>query len=202
MKSTQESEMPKSVIKSYEDWTPPKFLQGEDEDIDLERVKLEFYTRESENAQYRRQNRSLKQQVSDLRSQVDDNDDDDSGDSDDVDEAPKPKSKSKSEGEGQGSSLNEIRLELALEKGLTKNQVMRLRGTNREELEADAEAYMEEHGLAGNSDDEGSEGDDKSAEAPSGPPSRQPRRGDGKSGLERGDGEPTHYDPSKLMDLV
>lgn len=200
MKSTQESKMAKSVIKSYEDWTPPKFLQGEDEDIDLERVKLEFYTRESENAQYRRQNRSLKEQVSDLRSQVDGDGDDDSDD--DFDEAPKPKSKGKSEGEGQGPSLNEIRLEIALEKGLTKNQVMRLRGTNREELEADAEAYMEEHGLAGNSDDEGSEGDDESAETPSGPPSRQPRRGDGKSGLERGDGEPTHYDPAKLMDLV
>lgn len=194
--------MAKSVIKSYEDWTPPKFLQGEDEDIDLERVKLEFYTRESENAQYRRQNRSLKEQVADLRSQVDDNDDDDS---DDTDEAPKPKSKSKSEGEGQGPSLNEIRLELALEKGLTKNQVMRLRGTNREELEADAEAYMEEHGLAGNSDDDNGDGDDNGNEGggeTSGPPSRQPRRGDGKSGLERGDGEPTHYDPSKLMDLV
>lgn len=195
--------MPKSAIKSYEDWDLPKFLRGDVEDIDMERVKLEFYTRESENAQYRASNRSLKSQVADLRSQITDDVDDDSDDDTD-DSAPRQKSKekSKTEGEGQGPSLNEIRLELALEKGLTKNQVMRLRGENREELEADATAYMEEHGITQGSDDE----DDKDGQEPtekSGPPQRQPRRGDGKSGTERDkDNEPTFFDPEKLSDLV
>ena len=195
--------MAKSAIKSYEDWTPPKFLQGEDEDIDLERIKLEFYTRESENAQYRHQNRALKSQVADLRSQVDGDGGDDDSD-DDSDQAPRPKSKKKSntEGEGQGPSLNEIRLEIALEKGLTKNQVMRLRGDNREELEADAQAYMEEHGITASSDDDGDEGGQESA-ASQKPPRRQPRRSDVKSGSERGgDGEPSFYDPGKLLDVV
>lgn len=191
--------MAKSAIKSYEDWTPPKFLQGEDEDIDLERIKLEFYTRESENARYRQSNRSLKSQVADLRAELQGDEDGDDSDSDSG-EAPRPnpEKKSKSEGEGQGPSLNEIRLELALEKGLTKNQVMRLRGETREELEADAEAYMEEHGITAGSDDGEGEG-----APPEGPPRRQPRRGDGKSGTERDDGdEPSHYDPAKLLDQV
>ena len=195
--------MPKSAIKSYEDWTPPKFLQGEDDDIDLERVRLEFYTRESENAQYRHQNRALKSQVSDLRSQIDGEDDgDDSGD--DFDEAPRPtsKGKNKSEGEGQGPSLTEIRLKIALEKGLTYNQAMRLHGDTEEALQADAEAYMEEHGIT-SSDSKNEEGEGSEPESSPEPPRRQPRRGDVKSGTEReGDSEPTHYDPAKFLDQV
>lgn len=193
--------MPKRAIKSYEDWTPPKFLQGEDDEIDMERVKLEFYTRESENAQYRQSNRQLKSQVADLRSQVNGDDDDDDGDeSDDTPDV--SKQKSKNEGKGQGPSLNEIRLKIALEKGLTINQAKRLVGSTEEELEADAVAYMEEHGITQRSDKDGDEGDD--APPSNQPPRRQPRRSDVKSGSERGagDGEPSVYDPDKFLDQV
>lgn len=197
--------MPKNAIKSYEDWTPPKFLQGEGDEIDLERIKLEFYTRESENAQYRRSNRSLKEQVADLRSQVSESDDDSSDDSEDDAPERRPKEK-KSEGEGQGPSLTEVRLKIALEKGLTYNQAMRLHGSTAEELEADAVVYMEEHGIKSRSDEEdGDEADeeDKASSESTEPPRRMPRRGDGKSGSERGDdGEPSYYDPAKFVGLV
>lgn len=192
--------MPKSAVKSYEDWTPPKFLQGEDEDIDLERVKLEFYTRESENHRYREQNRALKSQISDLREQVEAPDEDGNDERDDKDSKSKAES---SKGKGQGPSLTEIRLKIALEKGLTYNQAMRLHGENEDELKADAEVYMEEHGISTGRDDEG--GDDEGEEAPSSkPPQRQPRRGDVKSGSERGDDdlEPSHFDPAKFLDQV
>lgn len=48
--------------------------------------------------------------------------------------------------------IEKARLEIALDKGLTKAQVKRLVGSNLDELTADAEAYIEEHGLgeAGN----------------------------------------------------
>lgn len=193
--------MPKRAIKSYEDWTPPKFLQGEDDEIDMERVKLEFYTRESENAQYRQSNRQLKSQVADLRSQVNGDDDDDDGD--ESDDTPDVSSKkSKNEGKGQGPSLNEIRLKIALEKGLTINQAKRLVGSTEEELEADAVAYMEEHGITQRSDKDDDEGDD--APPSNQPPRRQPRRSDVTSGSERGgdDAEPSFYDPAKLIDQV
>lgn len=194
--------MPKRAIKSYEDWTPPKFLQGEDDEIDMERVKLEFYTRESENAQYRQSNRQLKSQVADLRSQVNGDDDDDDGD--ESDDTPDVSSKkSKNEGKGQGPSLNEIRLKIALEKGLTINQARRLVGSTEEELEADAVAYMEEHGITQRSDKDGDD-DEGDASTSNQPPRRQPRRSDVKSGSERdaGDGEPSHYDPEKMLDQV
>lgn len=193
---------------SYEDWTPPKFLQGED--IDVERVKLEFYQRESDNATYRRQKKALNSQIADLRNEVDRLKDDDSESESESTETTSADSstkgdKSSGKGSGQGPSLNEIRLELALEKGLTKSQAMRLRGDTREELEADAKVYMEEHGITSPSDnDEEEQGSEvvEETEQSTPPPSRAPRRGDVKSGAQTQYQEPSWYDPSKLVDLV
>ena len=188
--------MPKDTgIKSYEDWTPPRFLQGED--IDVEQVKLEFYRRERDNAKYRRTNASLQAKIMELEDGDTETEADESEEREER-ETESPAS-SKKKGDGQGPSLNEIRLELALENGLTKNQAMRLRGSNREELEADVKAYMDEHGIERDADE-----DESTDSTSTPPPRRQPRRGDVKSGSERDadDGEPTHWDPAKLMDAV
>jgi len=50
---------------------------------------------------------------------------------------------------GDDDDLRADRLEIAMEKGLTKAQALRLKGSTREELESDADAYIEEHGLSG-----------------------------------------------------
>lgn len=189
--------MPKDTgIKSYEDWTPPRFLQGED--IDVEQVKLEFYRRERDNAKYRRTNASLQAKIMELEDGGDTEPEADKSEEREERETEAPAS-SKKKGDGQGPSLNEIRLELALENGLTRNQAMRLHGNSREELEADVKAYMDEHGIKRDADED--EGTDPTSTPP---PRRQPRRGDVKSGSERdaNDGEPTHWDPAKLMDAV
>ena len=190
---------------SYEDWTPPKFLQGED--VDMERVKLEFFQRESDNATYRRQKKALKAQVEDLRNEVANfRDEKDSGSESESESKERSSDddstkgeKSPGKGSGQGPTLNETRLELALERGLTKSQAMRLRGETREELEADADVYMEEHGLAkpSSNEEQGSEEDESTP-----PPSRAPRRGDVKSGAHTSHEEPSWFDPSKFADVV
>ena len=182
-------------IKSYEDWTPPKFLQGEE--LDVERVKQEFFNRERDNLKYRRRNKALSDQLEELTEGADDEREDDNDG-----EEPKAKAKkdSSKKGEGQGPSLNEIRLEIALDKGLTRSQARRLQGETREELEADAQVYMEEHGIL---QEEPKDGDGEGQQSQK-PPMRAPKRGEVKSGSERqgGDSEPSFYDPEKFLEQV
>lgn len=55
---------------------------------------------------------------------------------------------------GKGKAPDDLRadrLEIALEKGLTKAQALRLHGDTREDLEADADAYLEENGITAGS---------------------------------------------------
>ena len=58
-----------------------------------------------------------------------------------------PATKGVKKEQASGDNLETARLEIALDLGLSKAQAKRLAGNTREELEADAEAYMEEHGL-------------------------------------------------------
>lgn len=189
------------TIKSYEDWTPPKFLQGEDGELDSERIKLEFFKRERDNAKYRRTNANLKLQLEDASEQDDEEDGEDGEDGNVTvhlggEKLPVKKQK---KGEGQGPSLNEIRLEIALEKGLTKSQAMRLHGNTAEELQADADVYMEENGIV----QDAPEQEDPEQDSATPPPRQTPRRHEVKSGSQRDDGgEPTWFDPAVLMDHV
>jgi len=59
-----------------------------------------------------------------------------------------PAPKEKAAASGDDASLETARLRIALNKGLTEAQVKRLVGSTAEELEADADAYMEEHGIS------------------------------------------------------
>lgn len=88
----------------------------------------------------------------------------------------KPAAKDKpNEGDSE-ADLRAARLEIALDKGLTKTQAARLVGTTREELEADADAYIEEHGLAaGGSEGEEGNDDGKGGDGKSGPPTQRPQ---------------------------
>lgn len=71
-----------------------------------------------------------------------------------------------------GDSLETARLRIALNKGLTEAQAKRLVGTNAEELEADADAYIEEHGLRGA---EGGEQEQNGGTEGQAPPSQRAR---------------------------
>lgn len=88
--------------------------------------------------------------------------------------------------EAEKRALDADRLEIALEKGLTKSQAKRLVGSTREELEADADELLADLGV--NPDDE------KPA------PSRRPQER-----LRSGavpDAEPEETDPAKLAEMV
>jgi len=99
---------------------------------------------------------------------------------------------------GQGSSddtLRADRLEIALEKGLTKAQAARLVGSTRDELEADADAYIEEHNLGGNAGNGG-----KGGQAP---PSQRAKVTTGTKQRKEDDVDPdADLDPGALYDKV
>lgn len=95
---------------------------------------------------------------------------------------------------GSGDDLRAERLEIALDKGLTKTQAARLVGTTREELEADADAYIEEHGLGGGDGGKGGQA----------PPSQRPKA-KVKTGHKQGGDDPDpdeDLDPGELYDKV
>lgn len=75
-------------------------------------------------------------------------------------------------------SERELRLEVALEKGLTLAQAMRLHGDDKDALETDADAYLEEIGGGKKADDEGA--DEHGGE-------RQPQRPGRNNGRQRDD---------------
>lgn len=82
------------------------------------------------------------------------------------------------------------RYEIALDKGLTRAQAKRLVGTSREELTADADAYIEEHGLNTDREPEGTR-----------PPTRRPQTRLS-TGLAAGDEDEGSNDPAKLAGLL
>lgn len=77
-------------------------------------------------------------------------------------------------------SERELRLEVALEKGLTLAQAMRLHGDDKDALETDADAYLEEIGGGKKADDDGADDSRKDGE-------RQPQRPGKNNGRQRDD---------------
>jgi hypothetical protein len=86
--------------------------------------------------------------------------------------------------------LRADRLEIALEKGLTKAQAARLVGSTREELEADADAYIEEHNLGG--------GENNGGKGGQAPPSNRPKA---RSAHRQGNDEPDPDEDTDPMEL-
>lgn len=116
--------------------------------------------------------------------------------------APKSRKEQRKESEAAsgGTNLDSVRLEIALDMGLTKAQAKRLVGSTREELEADAEAYIEEHGLGSTDGEEGKTGGKEGQAPPS-----QRAQVKVKTGSGRGGEEPDpdmDLDPGALYDKV
>jgi len=87
-----------------------------------------------------------------------------------------------------GDDLTSARLEIALEKGLTLQQAKRLAGGTRQEIAADADAYIAENGLGSPEGDGGQV-----------PPSNRPK-GNLKTGSERdNDEDDSSFDPAELV---
>lgn len=76
---------------------------------------------------------------------------------------PKPEPKAPA---ADGDDLEKARLEIALEKGLTLKEAKRLAGSTREELESDADDYLEETGRGATGGEDGSKSGGKEGQAP------------------------------------
>lgn len=72
----------------------------------------------------------------------------------------------------EGPTASELKLQVALDKGLNAFQAKRLVGTTKEELEADADEILKSWGGSGTGGDEGEDGDEGDEGAA---PTRQPR---------------------------
>ena len=93
-----------------------------------------------------------------------------------------------------GDSLLAEKYRIALEKGLSVTAARRLQGSTVEEIEADADVYLAEHGAAKG----GAQGDGKGGQAP---PSQRPKVKP-KTGTVADDAEEEITDPGKLYDEV
>lgn len=94
-----------------------------------------------------------------------------------------------------GTALENLKLQVALEKGLSAKQVKRLVGTTREELEADADELIEESGGNQQANEGGGEGGEGEEGTPAPRRRRQVNPGDTKGRNGGGGG-----DDSPLMD--
>jgi hypothetical protein len=135
-----------SDFPKFEDWTPP---WGKDEaEFDADKAKKRIYDllKDKHNTKERvatLENDELQTKVTEFEEK-------------DLSEVEKLRKENERLKNGDAPTKPKVqstddlradRLEIALEKGLSKAQAARLVGTTREELEADAEAYIEEHGL-------------------------------------------------------
>lgn len=100
-----------------------------------------------------------------------------------------------------GTALENLKLQIALEKGLTAKQVKRLVGATREELEADADEILEEFG--------GKQSAQESTEEPGGDDEPKPEVRTAPRRVNNGSGPPSKpgnevtglVDPDKFMEL-
>ncbi len=97
---------------------------------------------------------------------------------------------------GDGDSMEAAKYRIALEKGLSAADARRLVGKTVEELEADADTFLEEHGTGASSG--GAQGGGKGGQAP---PSQRPKV-KVKTGTKGDEAEDEILDPGKLYDEV
>lgn len=174
--------MPDEV--KFEDWTPP--WGADDEKLDIDKVKKLIFGHTQDKAKLQASNASLTKERDEANQKVKDFE---TKDLSEVDRLKRENEELKSKSAAPADDLRADRLEVALEKGLTAAQARRLSGSTREELEADADSYIEEHGI-GKGDGEGE-----------GPPSNRPR-GRLTTGLGGNDEAPDELDPAKLGDQL
>ena len=185
------------TFPTFEDWTPP---WKSDDEFDAEKAKKLIYNLSKDKDGQKDRIAGLLADKDELQSKVTEFEEKDLSETERVKrENARLKAERENGGAGGGDDLERIRLEIALDKGLTKAQVKRLVGKTREELEADADAYMEEHGLVAAGDDDGDDSDGGTGgQAP-------PRQ---RVAVKRGGGKPSDDeddlpdDPQKLLELA
>lgn len=109
------------------------------------------------------------------------------------------KTKEKPKAASKGDDLTAEKYRIALEKGLSAADARRLVGETVEELEADADAFLEEHGTGSAKGDDGEKNGGKGGQAP---PSQRPKV-KVKTGTAGDEADPDEgLDPGALWDKV
>lgn len=182
----------------YEDWKAPWEVDAEGKDIpeeeqkfDAERARKLIYAR---TADLHRKSTALDETTAskeELEQQIAE-----ATDPEKVKQLQKQIEDQQAEIEKAKKDTKTIRLEVALDKGLTKRQAMRLVGETREELEEDADELLKEFGGRGKTGEEG-EGNPNPRKAP-----KQTVRtnGDPLEGYEPDEDQGKDPDPEKLAD--
>lgn len=136
-------------LPKFEDWTAP----WTEDEFDAERakkfvydLKVDVQSLSKEKKALTADNRSLKSEVEAFETK----------DDTELQKAQREIEKLKAEKDKptEGETRAEILYDIALEKGLNKSQLKRLSGSTREELEADADEFLESIGGAKNKADE------------------------------------------------
>lgn len=165
----------------FEDWTPP----FTDEEFDADKAKKLIFNLQNDKGALQDSNQTLTEERDAAKAKVTEFE---TKDLTEVERLKRENEELKKAPPKAADDLTAARLEIALEKGLTAAQAKRLQGGTREELEADATSYIEEHGLGGS----GGENDGK-------PPSRKPTN-NLKTGLENLGGDDDVVDPRKIQE--
>ena len=182
--------MPK-LPEKFEDWTPP----WKEDEFDAERAAKRLFNTLRDKEKLSERLTATEEERDTLQGKVTEYEEKDLSEVDRLKRENErlrngeDKPKTKSQKDSDEADLRAARLEIALDMGLTKAQAKRLQGSTREELEADAEAYMEEHGLT-------KPGDSNAGKGGQAPPSQRPKV-QVRSAHKQGEDEP---DPDEDLD--
>jgi hypothetical protein len=177
------------ALPKFEDWTPP--WGSDDSAFDVEKAKKRIYDllsdKETSKAKHEAAIAELAEKHKAAQAKVDEFE---TANLSEVEKLRRELEQAKAT-PAQGDNLELARLRIALNKGLTESQVKRLIGSTEEELLADADAYMQEHGLAKSETGEQEQG--------SGPPARRPV-GELRTGMDLD--APESFNPADLAGLL
>lgn len=154
--------------KKFEDWTPP---WGSDDEFDAAKAAKLVYDLKVDKETLQGKNSNLATKANDLQGKLDELASNDEPDEKPKDKKAEPKSKDEEKTKVSDSDLWALKLEVALDKGLSKVQAKRLVGSTLEELATDADELVASFGGAGAANEDDDKDEDETPV-----PSRQPRR--------------------------
>lgn len=160
-------------LPKFEDWKAPWETKGEDFDEEAARRYIYNLTRDKEGLQEKvatanQERDEAKAEVTEKQKELDEVTASNSTDADAVRKAQDKVREAEAKAEKAESAA--LRLEVALDKGLTAVQAKRLLGSTKEELESDADELVESFG------GQGKAAEDEEDEDEDGVPRRTPRR--------------------------
>lgn len=181
-------------LPKFEDWKAPWETKGEDFDEEAARRYIYNLTRDKEGLQEKvatanQERDEAKAEVTEKQKELDEVTASNSTDADAVRKAQDKVREAEAKAEKAESAA--LRLEVALDKGLTAVQAKRLLGSTKEELEADADELVQSFGGQGKADEEEDEEDE-------GVPRQTPRRTFNNPG-DSGDNSGSEPDYAKIV---